>query len=33
MRAILFPLSSDGQTVDAILGAANCARIADVKRK
>jgi len=26
LRGTLFPLSSDGETIDAILGAANCAR-------
>ena len=31
LRGTLFPLSSDGKTIDAILGAANCARIEGVK--
>ena len=31
LRATLFPLSSDGQEIDAILGAANCARLEDAK--
>jgi hypothetical protein len=27
LRGTLFPLSSDGRNIDAILGAANCARL------
>lgn len=31
LRGTLFPLSSDGRDIDAILGAANCARQEDAK--
>jgi hypothetical protein len=31
LRGTLFPLSSDGKTIDAILGAANCARLEALK--
>ena len=31
LRGTLFPLSSDGQQIDAILGAANCARLEALK--
>ncbi len=33
LRGTLFPLSSDGKTVNAILGAANCARLEAMKLK
>ncbi len=31
MRVTLFPLSSNGTDIDAVLGAANCARLEDAK--
>ncbi|GAB4363623.1 MAG: hypothetical protein Kow00114_19770 [Kiloniellaceae bacterium] len=33
LRGTLFPLSSDGQAIDAILGAANCARREKLRMK
>jgi len=33
LRGTLFPLSGDGETIDAILGAANCARLEALKLK
>ena len=33
LRATLFPLSTNGRDIDAILGAANCARIEEEKLK
>ena len=33
LRATLFPLSSNGSDIDAILGAANCARLEEAKIK
>jgi hypothetical protein len=31
LRGTLFPLSSDGRNIDAILGTANCARLEGLK--
>ncbi|WP_193369235.1 PAS domain-containing protein [Pelagibius marinus] len=33
LRGTLFPLSSDGERIDAVLGAANCARLEDLRVK